>query len=110
MLENIHQINIRGSAFQLSIVLLSASILAVSKGMFYASVDIGLTSANLDKPKEFNYGCTFMLYELQTTIIATGISVLSASSVETQYISPPQNYKHWQKLEKFVKREGNIWD
>ena len=36
-----------GSAFQLSIVLLSASILAVSMGMFYASVGVGLIGALL---------------------------------------------------------------
>ena len=36
-----------GSAFQLSIVLLSASILAVSMGMFYASVGVGLVGALL---------------------------------------------------------------
>ena len=36
-----------GSAFQLSIVLLSASILAVSRGMFYASVGVGLVGALL---------------------------------------------------------------
>jgi len=36
-----------GSAFQLSIVLLSAAILAVSMGMFYASVGVGLIGALL---------------------------------------------------------------
>ena len=36
-----------GSAFQLSIVLLSASILAVSMGMFYASGGVGLIGALL---------------------------------------------------------------
>ncbi len=36
-----------GSAFQLSIVLLSASILAVSMGMFYASIGVGLIGALL---------------------------------------------------------------
>lgn len=36
-----------GSAFQLSIVLLSASILAVSMGMFYASIGVGLVGALL---------------------------------------------------------------
>jgi hypothetical protein len=48
MLENIHQrLTFAGSAFQLSIVLLSASILAVSMGMFYASVGVGLFGALL---------------------------------------------------------------
>lgn len=36
-----------GSALQLSIVLLSASILAVSMGMFYASIGVGLVGAVL---------------------------------------------------------------
>ena len=36
-----------GSAFQLSIVLLSAAILAVSMGMFYASIGVGLIGAIL---------------------------------------------------------------
>ena len=36
-----------GSAFQLSIVLLSASILAVSMGMFWASIAVGLVGAVL---------------------------------------------------------------
>lgn len=36
-----------GSALQLSIVLLSASILAVSMGMFYASIGVGLIGAVL---------------------------------------------------------------
>jgi len=36
-----------GSALQLSIVLLSASILAVSMGMFYASIGVGLIGAIL---------------------------------------------------------------
>ena len=36
-----------GSAFQLSIVLLSAAILAVSMGMFYASIGVGLAGALL---------------------------------------------------------------
>jgi len=36
-----------GSAFQLSIVLLSAAILAVSMGMFYASIGVGLIGAVL---------------------------------------------------------------
>ena len=36
-----------GSAFQLSIVLLSAAILAVSMGMFYASIVVGLIGAVL---------------------------------------------------------------
>ena len=36
-----------GSALQLSIVLLSASILAVSMGMFYASIGVGLIGAAL---------------------------------------------------------------
>jgi hypothetical protein len=36
-----------GSAFQLSIVLLSASILAVSMGMFWASIGVGLIGAVL---------------------------------------------------------------
>lgn len=38
-------------------------------------------------------------------ILTLGVSVLSASSIESEYISPPQNYKHWQKLEK-VCEEG----
>ena len=36
-----------GSAFQLSIVLLSAAILAVSMGMFWASLGVGLIGATL---------------------------------------------------------------
>jgi hypothetical protein len=36
-----------GSAFQLSIVLLSASILAVSMGMFWASIGVGMLGAVL---------------------------------------------------------------
>jgi len=36
-----------GSAFQLSIVLLSASILAVSMGMFWASIGVGILGAVL---------------------------------------------------------------
>ena len=36
-----------GSTLQLSIVLLSASILAVSMGMFYASIGVGLIGAVL---------------------------------------------------------------
>jgi hypothetical protein len=36
-----------GSALQLSIVLLSASILAVSMGMFYASIGVGMIGAVL---------------------------------------------------------------
>jgi hypothetical protein len=36
-----------GSALQLSIVLLSASILAVSMGMFYSSIVVGLIGAIL---------------------------------------------------------------
>lgn len=36
-----------GSAFQLAIVLLSAAILAVSMGMFYASIIVGLAGAVL---------------------------------------------------------------
>jgi hypothetical protein len=36
-----------GSAFQLSIVLLSAAILAVSMGMFWASIGVGLVGALL---------------------------------------------------------------
>jgi len=36
-----------GSALQLSIVLLSASILAVSMGMFYASIAVGIVGATL---------------------------------------------------------------
>lgn len=36
-----------GSALQLSIVLLSASILAVSMGMFYASIGVGIIGAML---------------------------------------------------------------
>jgi len=38
-------------------------------------------------------------------ILALGVSVVSSSSIESQYISPPINYKHWQKLEK-VCEEG----
>jgi hypothetical protein len=36
-----------GSAFQLSIVLLSAAILAVSMGMFWASIGVGFVGALL---------------------------------------------------------------
>jgi hypothetical protein len=36
-----------GSALQISIVLLSASILAVSMGMFYASIGVGIIGAGL---------------------------------------------------------------
>jgi len=38
-------------------------------------------------------------------ILALGVSAISSSSIDSQYISPPQNYKHWQKLEK-VCEEG----
>ena len=34
-----------------------------------------------------------------------GAILISASSTETQYLAPPENYKHWQKLAK-VCEEG----
>ncbi len=36
-----------GTGFQLAIVLLSASILAVSMGMFWGSIGVGLVAATL---------------------------------------------------------------
>lgn len=42
-----------------------------------------------------------MKYKLPLIVLA--VTLVSASS--TEYISPPQNYKHWQKLEK-VCEEG----
>ena len=38
-------------------------------------------------------------------LIVLGAILISASSTETQYSSPPENYKHWQKLQK-VCEEG----
>lgn len=38
-------------------------------------------------------------------LIVLGAMLISASSTEPQYLSPPENYKHWQKLQK-VCEEG----
>ena len=38
-------------------------------------------------------------------ILVLGVILVTTSSTESQYIAPPQNYKHWQKLEK-VCEEG----
>jgi len=38
-------------------------------------------------------------------LIVLGAMLISASSTESQYLAPPENYKHWQKLQK-VCEEG----
>jgi hypothetical protein len=38
-------------------------------------------------------------------LIVLGVVLVSASSTESQYLAPPENYKHWQKLQK-VCEEG----
>jgi hypothetical protein len=38
-------------------------------------------------------------------LIVLGAILISASSTESQYLFPPENYKHWQKLAK-VCEEG----
>ena len=38
-------------------------------------------------------------------LIVLGAILISASSTETQYLAPPENYKHWQRLQK-VCEEG----
>jgi hypothetical protein len=38
--------------------------------------------------------------------MSLGMYRLSASSIESEYIFPPRNYKHWQKLEKVCEAGG----
>jgi hypothetical protein len=38
-------------------------------------------------------------------LLVLGVMLISSSSTESQYIAPPENYKHWQKLQK-VCEEG----
>jgi hypothetical protein len=44
-----------------------------------------------------------MNYKLPAIVL--GAILISASSTESQYLAPPENYKHWQKLQK-VCEEG----